>query len=138
MSDQTTTLASVTLVATPRGGCACEHFGMKLECKVQKFKRLYGISDMNLRSQLTTIQKICPKAIRHFAYKTVFTKLTPTFSFSITHANVRISNSSAMLSPNLASLECMAQAQEIIDKIFQKMQKKFYSLKLVALYQRVR
>ena len=29
-----------------------------------------------LHSQLATIQKNCPKAIWHFAYKTVFTKLS--------------------------------------------------------------
>ena len=31
---------------------------------------------MNLHSQLATIQKICSKVIWHFAYKTVFTKLS--------------------------------------------------------------
>ena len=37
-----------------------------------KFKRntgLYGTSDVNLHSQLRTIQKICPKTIWHFALK---------------------------------------------------------------------
>ena len=45
-----------------------------------------------------------------------------------------ISDSSAIFSPNLASLGCMAQ--EILDKIVRisKMQKFYSLLKLVALY----